>query len=196
SGYIKHLPRSSNPPDPATHPIQQPTRSINSPAKWPAGASTAPPERGLRSAVTETQADATEVAPTGSGLFLHARQNASTMHVAPRGVTDGRILLTTHSRRFGTAPRPPARPLGPVLPPRSAVPLRRLPPLLRGDRVRRLGHLVPGLRARRVHDAGDVAAAGEHVTDVPAHQAGRLVGRGPGHDVVVDSTDHIHIILD
>ncbi len=71
-----------------------------------------------------------------------------------------------------------------------------LAPLLGGRRVRRLGRFVPGLRAGRVDDPGDVAAAGEHVTDIPAHQAGRLVGGGPGHDVVVDGTDHVDVVLD
>ena len=52
----------------------------------------------------------------------------------------------------------------------------RLPPLVRGRGIWRLGHLVPGFRAGRVHDASDVAATGEHIPDVATHQP----GGGPG----------------
>src|SRR5712692_848455 len=120
----------------------------------------------------------------------------SAVNVAPRRVGNGRVPFAPHRRRLRTAPGPPGRPPGPVLPPRPAVMRRALPPLLRGRRVRRLAHLVPGLRAGRVHDPGDVAPAGQHVTDIPAHQACRLARRGPGHDVVVDGAHHVGVVLD
>ena len=54
----------------------------------------------------------------------------------------------------------------------------------------------PGLRARRVDDAGDVPAAAEHEPHRPADQRRGLVRRLPRHDVVVDRADDVGRRLD
>src|SRR5215471_20861255 len=101
---------------------------------------------------------------------------------------DRRVAPRAHRGRLDEVAGPDAGPEDPVLPPGAAVALRARPPL---GRVRRVvfGGLVPGLRAWRVHDARDVAAAGQDVPDAATEQAGGLVGRRPGHDVVVDRAD-------
>src|SRR6266851_1042997 len=150
-----------------------------------------------------SSASLTYLAPVKFPDQVAARTQQPGQAVGPE-LPDGRrteIRSATRGETAGvsrspTAPGPPGRPPGPVLPPRPAVMRRALPPLLRGRRVRRLAHLVPGLRAGRVHDPGDVAPAGQHITDIPAHQAGRLVRRGPGHDVVVDGAHHVGVVLD
>src|SRR5215475_2020571 len=107
---------------------------------------------------------------------------------------DRRVVPRAHRGRGNEVAGPGAGPGRPVLPPGAAVALRARPPL---GRVRRVvfGGLVPGLRAWRVHDARDVAAAGQDVPDAAAEQAGGLVGRHPGHDVVVDGADDIGVLL-
>ena len=77
---------------------------------------------------------------------------------------------------------------------RSATP-RQASPVGR-QRVLGLGDHVPGLGPGRADDAGDVPAVAEHEPDRPGHQADGLVGRLPGHDVVVDRADHVGRRLD
>src|SRR5215470_2282710 len=101
------------------------------------------------------------------GLALDGWRS-SAVDVAARGVGDGRVTLASHGRGVGATAGPPPRPPGPVLPPGPAVMRRGRPPPRRGYRVGRFGLLVPGLRAGRIHDSGDVPAAGQHVTNIPA----------------------------
>src|SRR6266567_446902 len=51
------------------------------------------------------------------------------------------------------------------------------------------------LLPRRVDDASDMPAAGQHVADVTAHQPTGLIGPVPGHDVIVDGADHVGVVL-
>src|SRR5215468_1134011 len=123
-----------------------------------------------------------------------AERPRSAEHVLPGGVRDGRVLPAAHVRRVYERARAGLGPGGPVLPPRAALlAVGRAPGL--GVAARAVGRLVPGLRAGRVDDAGDVAAAGEHVADLATHQPARLVRAVPGHDVVVDRADHIRVVL-
>src|ERR1035441_6142220 len=57
------------------------------------------------------------------------------------------------------------------------------------------GRLVPGLRARRIDDAGDMAAAGQDIPDLTPEQAAGLVRAVPGHNMVVDGAHHVSVVL-
>src|SRR5580700_4740078 len=117
--------------------------------------------------------------PFMSAMVLHLA-----LHVVPWGLTQGRIPPAAHRGRLDARARPGVGPFGPVLPPGPGVLGARGPPGLRvGGGV--VAGLVPGLGAGRVDDAGDVAAAGQHIADLAAEQTPRLVGPMPGHDVVV-----------
>src|SRR6266540_3134986 len=90
-------------------------------------------------------------------IYLAIRSELGLSRVRSRGVPIG-----AQGRRRDQLTGPLARPGGPVLPPRTAVPVRGVAPFRRRRRVP-VGHLVPGLGVGRVDDAGDVPAAGQHV---------------------------------
>src|SRR6516162_6887653 len=125
---------------------------------------------------------------------LSTTPSVSAPDVVPGRRAERRVARRAHRGRGNEVAGPGAGPGRPVLPPGAAVALRARPPL---GRVRRVvfGGLVPGLRARRVHDVRDVAAAGQDVPDTAAEQCRGLVGRVPGHDVVVDGADDISVLL-
>src|SRR5262249_31710306 len=92
---------------------------------------------------------------------------------------------------------PPGPPPPPTPAPRTPCAGSRAPAPLPGrGGGGRIGRLIPCLRAGRVDDPGDVPTVGEHVAHVAAEQAGRLVRRLPGHDVVVDGADNVDVALD
>src|SRR5215210_2608907 len=100
------------------------------------------------------------------------------------------VLAAERRRRafFAGAGGKPGRPVGP---PAALVLRGALQPLLRAVRIRvfALPSPVSALAARRVDDAGDVAAGGEHEPHVAAEQLGDTPGGVPGHDVVLFGAD-------
>src|SRR5580658_1897766 len=133
-------------------------------------------------------------APTMSTFMTSSSDLASAAHVLAGGVAEGGVPFAAQGRRLDVRAGPGVGPLGPVFPPRALVLGGRGAPGVRtGPGV--VARLVPGLRAGRVDDAGDVAAAGQHVADLAAEQPGGLERSVPGHDVVVDRAHHVGVVL-
>src|SRR5262245_40505820 len=119
------------------------------------------------------------------------------LRVAAGGGLERRVPLAAR-RGGGRTQRAAAgvRPLRPVVPPAARVGGGAGQPLVGAGTGDRAG-AVPGLGvAGRVHQVLDVPAAGQDERVLPAEQPGRLVGSGPGHQVVGLGADHVARDLD
>src|SRR4051794_20957453 len=91
--------------------------------------------------------------------------------IAAWGILEDRILLAAERRRFSLLARTLGQPSKPVGPPASLMCRSTLAPLFSGcGRLAGLVDPVGALSARRIDDAGDVAARCQHVAHVTPEQ--------------------------
>src|SRR3954470_15328038 len=110
--------------------------------------------------------------------------------VAARGILEDGVLLAAERMLLDLLAGMLGQPGKPVSPPAPLMCRRVLAPFLcGGGRPAGLVDPVGAFTARRIDDAGDVAAGCQHVADIALEQLGDAPGGFPGDDVVLLGAD-------